>query len=55
MTFNKKYHNESTAPERSVMNYSGRASMCVYACVCRGVGVELKLALQDPNPRSQLP
>ena len=65
ITFNKKYHNESTASGRSVMNYSG-ASMCgsggVYVCVCGGggggggeEGTELKLSLQDPNARSQLP
>ena len=35
---NRKYHNEGTALERSVINYLG-----------------LKLALQDPDSRSQLP
>ena len=34
VTFNEKYHNESTASERSVMNTQGRA--CI--CVCVGGG-----------------
>ena len=57
ITFNKKYHNESTASERSVMNSSGaRVYLCVRGGGGGGGGVgELKLALQDPNPRSQLP
>ena len=30
--------------------------VCVRVCVCVwGGGGQLKLALQDPNPRSQLP
>ena len=47
-----KYHNESTASERSVMNYSGA---CVYVCVGVGGAEGVKLALLDPNPRSHLP
>ena len=41
--FNKKYHNESSALERSVINNCGGV-----------VEDELKLALRDPNPRPQL-
>ena len=62
ITFNKKYHSESTASERSVMNYSGarvyvRVCLCD-VCVCGGGGGGgggVKLALRDPNPRSHLP
>ena len=66
ITLNKKYHNEITASERSVMDYSGGAHVfvCMYVCWGGGeggggegkeVGGELKLALQDPDYRSHLP
>ena len=34
ITINKKYHNESTALERSVMNGLGMRGVCVCVCVC---------------------